>query len=630
MKFLYNFLSLLTISSAQFPSPPSLTPTPSYPGCPPDGPLLPRPSNLAQSPDFQSAAKNLTSALDAAVGGTLKAGWNVDNVSFSLAVVSPNGPQSINQPLWEYHHHARNNTQGVKTVTRDTQYLVGSISKVFSALVLLRSGVDLQLRVTDFFPELKQSRIAWDEITLDTLVEHSAGISPNLVYEFFFLEPVYKSLGFPALNESQYPDCGVTGLNKYCSREQIFHELRTMNPVVPVNSKPIYSQLSFLVFSLCLEKATGKNYTQLLHETVIQPLNLSNTGVSPGDSAKAAIPNGMSSWGSDYGYNAPGGGLYSSTADLTTVLNHILNHTILSTPSAVRKWLKPYSMTSSPNNLVGKPWEILRTTHLTPDHPHTIDIYGKSGGAAGYVSQIGVIDQYGVGVVVTTAGPVDSMNILYQSVLGTFMPAIETETRRQARQYTGEWKAQSLPPIHSHSQTHSQSQKKLNIRDDGIHLTLTQDSHAGIKITNLTRNGTSILQAIETVFLSTYTSVGFGILGTEFRLYPTELEYAVPKEETRALLAQMGQTSSRTNDDGQSLVRQEWRVNLDIIPLDGAAMSQLPGQGSLDAYCASWQVVDWMRYGGEALDRVVFVLDENQTVLGVEVPVLRGGLLKRS
>jgi len=59
------------------------------------------------------------------------------------------------------------------------------------------------------------------------------------------------------------------------------------------------------VFALCLEKATGKNYTQLLEETVIQPLNLTNTGVSPGDSDKAVIPPGMSSWGSDMGYNAP-------------------------------------------------------------------------------------------------------------------------------------------------------------------------------------------------------------------------------------------------------------------------------------------------------------------------------------
>lgn len=68
-----------------------------------------------------------------------------------------------------------------------------------------------------------------------------------------------------------------------------------MDPVAPVHSKPVYSQLSSLLFSLCLEQATDKNYTQLLQETVIAPLNLTN---------KAVIP-GMSSWGSDYGDNAP-------------------------------------------------------------------------------------------------------------------------------------------------------------------------------------------------------------------------------------------------------------------------------------------------------------------------------------
>lgn len=54
--------------------------------------------------------------------------------------------------IWEYHHCARNDTQG-PVVTGDTQYLIGSVSKVFSALVLLKTGVDTQSRVTDFFPE---------------------------------------------------------------------------------------------------------------------------------------------------------------------------------------------------------------------------------------------------------------------------------------------------------------------------------------------------------------------------------------------------------------------------------------------------------------------------------------------
>lgn len=137
-----------------------------------------------------------------------------------------------------------------------------------------------------------------------------------------------------------------------------------------------------------------------------------------------------------------------------------------------------------PTHLVGKPWEILRTTHLTPAHPHTIDIYGKSGGAAGYVSQIGVIDQYGVGVVVMSAGPGDKVSILYPAVLGTLMPAVEEAARAQARKYTGEWSTTSTRGLNSSASI--QDQADDNVKSDSIHLTLVQDTRGGLKLTSLT------------------------------------------------------------------------------------------------------------------------------------------------
>lgn len=44
----------------------------------------------------------------------------------------------------------------------------------------------------------------------------------------------------------------------------------------------------------------------MLEEQVIRPLNLRNTGVSPGEDKRAVIPNvEQQGWGADYGYNAP-------------------------------------------------------------------------------------------------------------------------------------------------------------------------------------------------------------------------------------------------------------------------------------------------------------------------------------
>jgi actin-related protein 6 len=68
------FAGLFIASSAQLLMAPELIPVPSYSGYPPDGPLLPRPTDLANSKYIQGAAKNLSSILDSAVQGEIKAG----------------------------------------------------------------------------------------------------------------------------------------------------------------------------------------------------------------------------------------------------------------------------------------------------------------------------------------------------------------------------------------------------------------------------------------------------------------------------------------------------------------------------------------------------------------------------
>lgn len=67
----------------------------------------------------------------------------------------------------------------------------------------------------------------------------------------------------------------------------------------------MYSSLSFNTFVLALERATGKTYADLLDEHVSAPLGLKHTRPSPGDDDVAVIPAGESTWGSDYGRNAP-------------------------------------------------------------------------------------------------------------------------------------------------------------------------------------------------------------------------------------------------------------------------------------------------------------------------------------
>lgn len=86
---------------------------------------------------------------------------------------------------------------------------------------------------------------------------------------------------------------------------------------------------------------------------------------------------------------------------------------------------------------MGLPWEIYRTTNLTQTHPHTIDIYAKDGDVVEYYSRLSLIDQYGVGLVILTAGSTKAINPLNEAAFSILIPAVEEEARHQAQRYLG-------------------------------------------------------------------------------------------------------------------------------------------------------------------------------------------------
>lgn len=144
--------------------------------CPPDGPLLPRPTTLASQEAFKVSGTTLSHILDSVVNGDLEPGFPIENTSFSISVTSLDDKHG--KPAWQYHHRGTNNVNGTKKVDGDTQYLIGSISKVFTDLLLLKSGLNLDDPITKYLPELtnNNSLINWKEISLRALGAHLGGI----------------------------------------------------------------------------------------------------------------------------------------------------------------------------------------------------------------------------------------------------------------------------------------------------------------------------------------------------------------------------------------------------------------------------------------------------------------------
>lgn len=191
--------------------------TASYLGCPPDGPLLPRPTGLGSSVVLQNATRQLQKTIDQALVGQIRAGWPVENTSFSIGLISADSPA----PIWSYHQLGSGNTNGTKHIDGDTQYLVGSISKLITDLLVLRTGIDLDTSITQYLPKLLNdtSVIEWGNITLSALADHLSGIPPNSGFsEWYFLQPLLLQLGFPELSSNDYAECGINGLNSPCSQ----------------------------------------------------------------------------------------------------------------------------------------------------------------------------------------------------------------------------------------------------------------------------------------------------------------------------------------------------------------------------------------------------------------------------
>ena len=148
--------------------------------CRPEGPVVPRPTDLSKWPAFAQTADDLTTLLDQALRGEIKAGWAVQNASFSLALVTLD-QEEPGLPIWEYHHLAEANVEGTQKLDRDSQYLVGSVTKVFADLALLKSGLDLDEPVTNFLPQLRNcsSSVPWHTISLRSLGNHLSGIQTH-------------------------------------------------------------------------------------------------------------------------------------------------------------------------------------------------------------------------------------------------------------------------------------------------------------------------------------------------------------------------------------------------------------------------------------------------------------------
>jgi CubicO group peptidase (beta-lactamase class C family) len=140
---------------------------------------------------------------------------------------------------------------------KDTKFAIASVSKQFTAVLIMRLQEDGRLRISDPICRfLKPCPAAWSTIRISQLLSHTSGI-PN-----FTDDP-----SFMAMRSS------------FQSREQILAGFRSKALEFSPGATYRYSNSNYFVLGIIIETVTGLSFQENLSRYLILPLKMTETGL---------------------------------------------------------------------------------------------------------------------------------------------------------------------------------------------------------------------------------------------------------------------------------------------------------------------------------------------------------------
>ena len=584
----------------------------------------------------RNADTNRSEKSDSAGGECDKPPLFANITSFSVTITTRE------ETIWEWHHSAefqgsgsskavqneRNESegeedksdsrrmltsqQGGKVVDGATVYRIASCTKVFTVLaLLLEENTNWDDPVTVWIPELQAhyeasgqeiendnefeafallemerltNHIHWESITLRSLASQLSGI-PREYAIFDLLEWVpeewigrLEEVGFPPLDEDDDVPLGNNTSDKEMSKEDFLEGVKMQHPVFAPDHRSTYSNTGFVLLGIVLERMSGMKYTDLIAQTITNPLALSRTTFTKPDDKDGIIPTGPNNWDWGSELNWPTGGLYSTPDDTAAFLRSILRSELLS-QQETNKWLQ---IQSTSQGHYGMPWEIFDTSQATSDG-RTITMVTKSGGLLGYFSNLALIPEFGLGVSILVAGEKDdALETLMSTLHGVLLKGMDSMLRYWTGQmYTGTFVAQSK----------LNSSLELGIAETG-----------GLEIKRWVSNGTDFLDVMAKVSSFPPLDNDSTMRGQQARLFPTGLQ------------------RRQKNAQGFSAMGEAWR--LQILQLEDS------GNNIFAGYCIG--DIDGGTYAGRAINELLLFRGSDGRLEKVNIPALKVELVRKT
>lgn len=288
-----------------------------------------------------------------------------------------------------------------RTVDGDTIFEIGSISKVFTSLLLAdmvnRQEVVMDDPAAQYLPAgVTMPERSGKSITLLDLSTHHSGLPPlpgNL------LAKMVKQKADPNSSDTEY------------SADDLYEFLSSYALPRDPGSEFEYSNLGAGLLGLLLANRAGTDYESLIGIRIAQPLGMRDTGITLSDSMKQRMASGHNAAlaaASSPGLPAPlagAGALRSSANDMLTLLEAFLDYKESPLAPAMKAMLeirRPAGKTS-----IGLGWLIYSTGGR--------EFVWHNGGTAGFRSFAGFDARERIGVVVLsnafTSGGVDDIGL---------------------------------------------------------------------------------------------------------------------------------------------------------------------------------------------------------------------------
>jgi len=148
-------------------------------------------------------------------------------------------------------------------LTIHDRWHIGSVTKSFTSTMIARLVEDGKLEwnssIEEIFFDVDELNPQWRSVTLEHLLTHTSGASPN----------------FPLKVKLKKP---TEGLDRMRARESAVVNILKKSPDSTPGSKFLYSNVGYTIAGVIAEKQTGLSWEKLIEQEVFKPLQIQSGG----------------------------------------------------------------------------------------------------------------------------------------------------------------------------------------------------------------------------------------------------------------------------------------------------------------------------------------------------------------